>query len=73
MFDLVTAASTYNQFQQSNLNFPIILTASSTSVISQELQQLFFIRYSGLFEAIPKKQIENDYFNNFFIDLMNKQ
>lgn len=67
IFDLVTAASSFNQDPQSTLSFPLVLLKGSLNVTTQ-LQQLFSIRYSSLFESIPKKQ---DYDNNF-ASLFNK-
>lgn len=65
IFNLVTAASSFNQLPQNTLNFPLVLLDGAKSVTTA-LQQLFEIRYSGLFESIPKKQDYGEHFHSLF-------
>jgi hypothetical protein len=72
IFDLVTAASSFNQATQNSLAFQLLLT-NNTRNITQPLQQLFQIRQSGLFESIPKKQVYGAYFSTLFNNFITSQ
>lgn len=70
VFDYVTAASSYNQAQQSALNFPLNLRSPTN--VTQPYMDLFKIRFTGLFETIPSKLFYQNHYSSIFVGLFDK-
>jgi hypothetical protein len=66
VFDYITGASHFESAQKSDLNFPLKLLSQPKNI--SEYIELFRLRYTGLFETIPNKnmhyQSSNEHFNS---------